>query len=287
MGITHILNTLIKAVVAGMAVVRADQGKPTVTELKTADMTHVTPTDRRSEAAMLSVLSGIPNVDIWTEESAASGNKRRRLILGDPMDGTSATAMGLMSATVIAGVYDRKKKQVLTVVVGEPVSGRLWFAETNTPAHQLWFNQSGEEVSRDLVKPQWDRNETLDDTRTVFLDVSHGFKEVLSHDQMRKLMAMLSRQSRILIPGSNGLIQAVVANGAKIISGAISTAKGGPWDLVGGLLVKQAGGSLRGFRKIDGKIIPHDPLDVLGCDILVSANSEPIAEELAGMILAL
>src|SRR3989344_4089230 len=133
MGITHILNTLIKAVVAGMAVVRADQGKPTVTELKTADMTHVTPTDRRSEAAMLSVLSGIPNVDIWTEESAASGNKRRLLILGDPMDGTSATAMGLMSATVIAGVYDRKKKQVLTVVVGEPVSGRLWFAETNTP----------------------------------------------------------------------------------------------------------------------------------------------------------
>ena len=104
---------------------------------------------------------------------------------------------------------------------------------------------------------------------------------------MAKLIASLSGKARILIPGSNALIQALVASGAENLAGAISTAKGGPWDLCGVLLVRQAGGTIRGFKKVGEKLVQHNPLDVYGCDSLVMANSEPIANFLEDKMLAL
>ena len=289
----QILDRLTTAVIAGMRVVRANQGRPTTTAVKQADGTQVTPTDKQSQAAMLKVLQGIPGTYIHAEESDRHTADAPVGILVDPMDGTRAFAIGLATSTVIAATYDHTVRQVSRCVIGEPATGRIWCARDGQPAQLLWHDfASGEHSHPTHIGGEWDdkRTSEVNDQLTVLVDVSHGFKrggrQMLTDAQTAKLFASLNSEVKILMPGSNGLHQALAANGASSIAGSLTLAIGGPWDVCGALLVKQAGGFCRAFKRGFIGLTEHDPLDVLGYDVLVTGNSPAIVNYLAGKVRA-
>ncbi len=284
-------NSLMDAVIAGMKVVRADQGKITSFSVKPADNTLVTPTDFRSQAAMIECLKtwGAYGYAIHAEESDAPTEDTQFVFFVDGLDGTGAFADGAATSTVIGALYDRKVKRVVKCYIGEPATGRLWYAQEKMPTRLQWQNTSAEMgFDGGAMGLGWpDRKRGMDSNSRIYLDILRGYKGILTNEQLLQLFASLYNEAKIQTLGSNGLIQALVANGAPNVAGSISAAKGGPWDYCGALLVTQAGGKCRGFRKDSGKLVLHDPLDVVGCDILVTANSEPIAEYLSQKVLAL
>ncbi|OGG58853.1 hypothetical protein A2765_00535 [Candidatus Kaiserbacteria bacterium RIFCSPHIGHO2_01_FULL_56_24] len=288
----QMLDCLTTAVIAGMRVVRANQGRPTTTTVKSADGTQVTPTDKQSQKVMLEVLQGIPGTYIHAEESGQHTADAPIGILVDPMDGTRAFAVGLATSTVIAATYDHRLRQVTSCVIGEPATGRVWFVASSMRLTQLLWHDfaTGENSSPTIVGREWDDKRTsgINEQLTVLVDVSHGFtrggRQMLTDMQTAKLFASLNGEVKILLPGSNGLHQALVANGAGSLAGSLTLAIGGPWDVCGALLVKQARGSCRAFKRGFIGLTEHDPLDVLGYDILVTGNSPAIADYLADKV---
>ncbi|MEK7509197.1 MAG: inositol monophosphatase family protein [Patescibacteria group bacterium] len=286
------LDRLTTAVIAGMKVVRANQGRPTTTAVKQTDGTQVTPTDKQSQAAMLEVLQGIPGTYIHAEESDRHTVDAPVKILVDPMDGTRAFAIGLATSTVIAATYDHNVHKVTRCVIGEPATGRIWSASDITLTQLLWHNfATGENSAPIQVGNEWDgkRTSEVNEQLTILVDVSHGFKragrQILTDAQTAKLFASLNGEVKILLPGSNGLHQALVANGARSIAGSLTLAIGGPWDVCGSLLVEQAGGFCRAFKKELFSFTECDPLDVLAYDVLVTGNSPQIVDYLCDKVL--
>lgn len=261
---------LMRAVEAGMEVVRVSQGghlrdDPEVKD----DKTLVTITDHRSESAITNLIrQSLGDVRIIGEEGEDSGSGDLAMLI-DPLDGTRAFSSGLTTSTVILAVYDTTKKKVMACVVGEAVSGRIWSAFGDSPTQ---LDMSGVSVWKQRMNEQ----------STVFLDVSHGFtrkgRQILTDKQMSKLFGLLNGRVKLSIPGSNGLIQALVANGGQKVAGSITTAIGGPWDVCGVKLVLNAGGSAKAFSVIrngeDCWIEERDPLDVMSYDILICGNSD-------------
>jgi fructose-1,6-bisphosphatase/inositol monophosphatase family enzyme len=283
-----ILQRQIQAVVAGMYEIIPAQGKATDSTLKSADGTLVTPTDDRSEAAMLELLRGTPGVGMRSEESDTGETEFDFEFHNDPMDGTGAMATGSSTSTVICALYNRKARRLRTCVIGEPALGRIWYATADTPTELLWHFGPGDEAGPFQVGKEWtDRERPLGKKDYIFLDVTHDFQGGLNKRQMVALKTLLVMTDiKYQVPGSNGFMHALVANGAKVAAGSISTAKGGPWDFAGALLVVQAGGYVRGFRKDSDTLVEHDALDPVGCDFLVTANSTAILELLCGKLLA-
>ncbi len=142
----------------------------------------------------------------------------------------------------------------------------------------------------------------------VFLDVSHGFnreqmdpangfsrkkkgekRTVLNDEQVSRLFASLSREVKVLLPGSNCLHHALVAQGLSGVLGAISTAIGGPWDIAGYHQVKQAGGSVCAFRFADNdrqlQLLREGQSGIETIDILISANSQSTLMTLSNHLL--
>src|ERR1700690_2410839 len=96
------------AVMRGMQEVLKDQGRKTSSEVKSADATLVTPTDRRSQAAIIDALSDISGTCILAEESELDAMPESLVFLVDPLDGTRGFANGVATQTVIIGLYDKK-----------------------------------------------------------------------------------------------------------------------------------------------------------------------------------
>lgn len=275
-------ETLIKAVNAGMEIVRQNQGGhlPDNPEVKN-DKTLVTVIDHRVETEMTRILrqSFGEDVHVSREEGGESG-KGEIVLLIDPLDGTRAFTNGMMSSTVILAAYDHSKKQVAGCVVGEAATGRLWYAFENERT------RLGGRKSEVSVWPH-----ELNDQATVFLDVSHGFtrkgRQILTDYQLACLFDELNSKVKLFMPGSNGLQQALVANGGQKVVGSITTAIGGPWDVCGVKLVLNAGGTAKAFRAVEtGDMYPAryfitcDPLDVMSYDILVCGNSQETVDSL-------
>ena len=237
---------------------------------------------------MLEVLQGIPDTIVRAEESDIGGIDSPYVILVDPLDGTGAFATGSATSTVIAACYDTATKRLTACVIGEPAKGRIWYATDETPTLLQWHSEEGDAYAPIKVDTEWtDRNRDIGEKDYIFLDVAHGFKNGLDKFQMSAfLMTLVQDNIKFHVPGSNGLIHALVANGAKVAAGSISTAKGGPWDFCGALLVTQAGGFCRGFRKESGRLYEHDALDPVGCDFLITANSKTILDKLTVKLIA-
>ncbi|MDP2651221.1 MAG: inositol monophosphatase family protein [bacterium] len=275
---------LVQAVEAGMKVVRENQGGhlPSDAEIKD-DKTLVTVTDHKSEEAILNILqANFTDIQVWGEESGVSGGIGDIVFLIDPLDGTRAFANGMATSTVIVAVYDIKKNEVIATVIGEPATGKIWsaFGKMATWHEYLGTNR----VDPCRVWPG-----ELSEQTTVFLDVSHGFtrkgRQILTDEQFARLFAKLNGQMKLAIPGSNGLIQALVANGGQKVVGSITTAIGGPWDVCGVKLVLNAGGAARAFSAIplttgDTGLEEKDPLDVMSYDILICGNSKRTVDDL-------
>ncbi len=248
-----------------------DESDPSIEEKEDASL--LTPADVASQEIGRGILQSL-GFSYWGEEGPTKGfiGGNRHGGIHDPLDGTGAFAIGLPTPTVIVGIYDRESKKVVACATGEPVSGRIWTASTETPT-----TICGKQ------RRVWQGNEKS----AVFLDVSHGWKsrgrQILTDAGNARLYEAINRHFKILIPGSNGLMQALVANGRERMAGSITTAVGFPGDVCGALLVKQAGGFLKAYeRKDDGSLAETDPLNPLEIDALICTGNEQTLWYLAG-----
>jgi len=271
----QIMCAAISGCMAGMTIVRHYQLADSVLSAieKQEDQTLVTIADTESQSAVKSTLAQIHDLAFWGEEGDGRkgflGDGRYGAIV-DPLDGTNAFVIGMITSTVIIGIYDRKEKRLVGCVIGEPISGRIWSA---TDEDKTTLNES-------RFCHVWDGTLAKGN---VFIDVSHGFKsrgrQILTDNGNTCLYSSLNKKCKIFLPGSNGLMQTLVANGREWMAGSITTAVGFPGDVCGAFLVKQVGGILKAYARNDaGKLLETDPLDPLLVDALICANS---AETLA------
>lgn len=280
----NFLERAIPAVHDAMEYIRAAQLFPSrvAAGVKHADGTLVTATDKEAERVLHARLQGIQNTCFRGEEGTASGGGGYTIMV-DPLDGTRAFALRLATSTVIAALT-HPERGVVACVIGEPSTGRIWSATEDSPT-RLYPNK--ESATPAQVWPG-----ELDAQASVFMDVSHGFtrgpekRQILTDDQVHRLMVGVSKTCKLFMPGSNGLHFALVANGSDRMAGQITTAVGGPWDIAGVLLVLQAGGAARGFSVTDGKLTEQNPLHIEECDIMVSGNSVATVDRLVDLLLA-
>lgn len=267
---------------AGMAVVKQYQLEGVPASLEKSDRTLITVADSKSQAEIMSAFDGLPDISRWGEEGQFNGfrGNGRYGVIVDPLDGTNAFVSGMMTSTVIVGVYDRERETLVGCVIGEPATNRFWVAtdsdttiSNGTSPCNVWRNESSRHGN-------------------VFVDVSHGFRshgnQILTDEGNASLYRELQETGyRVLMPGSNGAMQALVANGREGASGSITTAVGFPGDVCGALLVRQAGGFCLGLcRRQNGSLIVCDALNSPIVDVLICANNPRIATQLTDMVVA-
>lgn len=289
------VDTIVAACRAGMEVVRHYQieGVPKA-EVK-ENQTLLTIADTASQKAIndrLRLGDREGRLALWGEEDGVKQFIGEGLygVLIDPLDGTNAFVAGMMTSTVILGVYDRDQKTLVCCAIGEPVSGRLWVA---TDMDATWAYHANQKCTT------WQAGSLTKDNKNnnVFLDLSHGFKsrgnQILTDEKSIALYGRLASRARVMMPWSNGLMQALVANGNERMAGSVTTATGGPWDVCGALLVRQAGGAVRAFTRLGGFETADpcaggfeqvDPLNVLAVDLLVCAANRQILGELCAIV---
>jgi fructose-1,6-bisphosphatase/inositol monophosphatase family enzyme len=268
-------------VMAAMQVVQPAQlGLTAIGEsaIKTRDQTFVTPIDKRAEAAAKATFrAALPGVSVVGEETGGEVPAAAKHVgYIDPVDGTIDLLAGAGTATVIVGVRDVEQSQTETVVIGQPISGRVWRTRGGQTIRQVFDVATGDPKSEEVTCRVWDG--PLSSKSIVFVETDRGFvreggRQILSDYQAGRLSESL-RSVRKLNSGSNGMHQALVANGGEHVVGSITTAMGGPWDALGARLVIDAGGSAIGLRVTDDRRLEEaDPLDPHSYDMLVTANN--------------
>ena len=274
----------VKAVIDGMNIVRAYQLRDkTIGEasIKGADNTFLTVVDREcGEVLRAHIRDNFPSVRIIIEDVGASHEESVVTIYGDPIDGTLAFTIGLPTSTVILGAYDTKTKHVLACTIGEPASGR------SGQSYAATWDFTIRQFRNERQITVWQG--ALSDNAAVCLDLPQGFKrsgrQILTNEQAGKLLIELSAY-RLLLPGSNGLHQAVLAQGNDKMAGAITSAIGGPQDVLGVQLVRNAGGAARAFRMTeDRNLLEVSPRAIEDYDILVVGNNQHTVDQLCGIL---
>ncbi len=226
-------------------------------------------------------------------EEKFSGMSRNPDILAlvDSVDGTRLVLLHMPGSVVIAAGYDETRKIVTACCMGDPLTSFIWEADEDVPTTRSRTDLTrGDNISSETRVHVWDaplsRRQSV-----VFFDVSDTFatdggkRLVLNDDQMERFFIGVNRKTRTMITLCNGLNQIAVADGGFGALASVTTAKGGPWDVVGVRLVLNAGGAARAFRmNPDRHLEEVDPLDVVALDILITGNSpasvNAIADEL-------
>lgn len=284
----EVQEAIMAAMVAAMEAVREAQlyGGAQGVGIKAADETLVTVTDKKVEVIICQCLAqSLPDIPILAEEGTSDCEASHALrILVDPLDGTRAFSVGLATSTVIIAAIDQVSQHVVLCMVGEPATGRIWSATADTRTElQIWNG-----VALSPARPVQVWQGALSQQATVLMDVSHGFKKegrhILSTAQVQVLMCRVASETKLLMPGSNGLHLALMANGGTGLAAQITTAVGGPWDIAGVLLVQKAGGYARGFRAESGVLTEVDALRITACDILVTGNNPETVDHLVCML---
>lgn len=284
-----VFMTLRCAAIDSMHVIREYQlGNRKITRpaiIKGYDKTLLTEADIASGEAGVCVLMQLPaeEYDINPEDSIGRATPGARyVVLFDNLDGTRSFNNGLKTSTIIIALYDRHLRKVIFCLIGEPVSGEFryaWLSDTK----EAFLMRFGEKGYIGPVPIQVTKND-LDGQASVFMDAyEQGFP--LSLEQYLRLQANIAKLGqtttepqaavRVMLPGSNGLNQALVANGWQGAVGGVTTAMGGPWDAAGVMLVIAAGGFARAFKKqTDGTYVEADPLDPMSYDIVIYGNNQ-------------
>ena len=280
----------LQAVIGGMEVVRAYQLRDkTIGEasIKKADETFLTVADRKcGEVLRAFVRQHFPNVRSNIEDAGVSDEQSNVTVYGDPVDGTLPFTVGLPTSTVILGAYDKETQQVLATTIGEPASGRLWYTRGSQCCAATW-DFTTQQLRNERQVTVWQG--ALSKDTAVFLDNPKGFKrssrQILTDEQVGQLLVKLAKY-RLLMAGSNGLHQAVVAQGNDKMAGGITSAIGGPQDVCGVKLVLDAGGAARAFRMSESimtgscrfnEVLPHAIEDY---DVLVYGNNQDTVDQL-------
>jgi fructose-1,6-bisphosphatase/inositol monophosphatase family enzyme len=261
-------------------------------EIKPTDGSLVGACDRESARKAHDFFSArLSDVSYRIEDLAATvGVEKiiRHLILCDPLDGTRAWTNGILTSTVISAAYDVVERGVCACIVAEIAeNGRIWKSKDGHAEVSL--------QSTGITEPCKVWNGTLDKQSTVLIDVAHGFnrqpnsRTILTDSDAGQLVLALAQASKLMILGSNGLNQALVASsgnfGRERIAGGITTAIGGAWDVAGVHLVLNSGGTARAFA-CDGELVlkERNPLDVLNFDIVVYGNSTTTVNTLVNFV---
>jgi fructose-1,6-bisphosphatase/inositol monophosphatase family enzyme len=214
-----------------------------------------------------------------------------RLWLGDPLDGTIGVVAGTFTSTVGVGALDLETGRLLAAAIASPISGAVWSTSLGEPV--LWWEydptdwtpQEGGEVPSLADRPPRERP-------LILLDHADGFtrkdvrtyedREVISQEQALGVLVNLARAGNLKMFGSNLGHQRMVAEGGADFSATLAT--GGPWDLLGLLLVLASGGAVRLFRSEEyrpGEFRLHEvpPLHILEGDVAFTAVSEKLLND--------
>ncbi len=278
------LRTMIKAVAAGMAIVRLGQGSPVgavKTKVGDGNNTVVTRWDKKSEAAILSCLKET-GINVLSEEVGLVTNapgQQSLMFLVDPLDGSKPFAIGAPTSTLSVALYDTAAQTVIACVVGEPATGRIWFAETG--GGTWMFNEYSQPLERTAQVMVWDGS--LAAGSVTWLDCCHGFQlagpPVTPNAAWGRLWSRLNERGIVYGFGTNCGHHALVAHGRGSVAGAITTCRGGPHDIAAGLLVREAGGVTRCFSDKTGQLMEVGPLEVVNANFMISAVSPAVADE--------
>ncbi len=233
----EVRDTIFNALRSGMKIVKYDllNSRKGLVETK-PDGSPVTQTDTRAEIEIMEELSGLDDFRFQGEEGTSEGTGERTIIC-DPLDGTRAFMVGAATSTVIIAIINAEG-QVEFVAIGDPATERIWWADQEDKTVCVTGDGEGEESIPCQVQ-----DGSLSPYSVVFLDRNVGHHGTMTDEQMSRFMVAISKRSRILMLGSNGMHQALVANGGAFAAAQITTGMSGPWDIAGVLLVLKAGGA--------------------------------------------
>jgi hypothetical protein len=252
------------------------------------DKTAVTIVDGESQRLARPILiSAFPDYAINQEEvGGAEGVKGARIaIYHDPLDGTGTFLIGAPNPTVILGAYDRLTKQVLATATMEPISGRFWFSARGEGTKYKVFDYDSLGWS-----PEETRHVNNQGIRgsLVTVDVSHPFTRTvrgtgesrlcLQQGERRKLTTRLENAgAKESCMNSNGASYAFLSLGRPMFAGHITTAIGGPFDVIGLLHVLESGGAAQCYlvsQETSGRKLERlAPEDIEAADMVIAANN--------------
>lgn len=317
--LVHFFLTIKRAVARAMERVRSEQTLQAHHRSKEVgdDATLLTRVDAVSEEVLVERLSVLPSTTIVTKNGARSTGKY--IILINPCNGSLPLSQGLFTSTISVGLLD-DTGMLVAVVVGEPISGRMWCASRDSTTtvqtlnYPLRIHQDGSgfpELASERDVHVWQpkgSSPCLSRRTTVFVDRTHGKTragcDILSDLDVASMLSRLIVWSGLMITGSAIQNMALVANGESGVAGSIMTALGGGWDACCSLLVTRAGGCVRAFKMIHdegrgvnpllmmsgtrhlAEVDPLRPIDrthplrVPNYDILVAGNSAHTVETL-------
>ena len=260
------------------------------------DKTAVTVVDQGSQDRALPIIQrGLGQYRINAEEAPADSGSLGSSIHAyfDSLDGTGGFLMGGATPTVILGAYDTGSKQVLTAATMETTTGRFWFSAKGRGA---WLNrfdyESGKWTSEDGRRLHV--NQQGLQKGAVLVDVNHAFaredgkRPVLYADGRRALTSWIeaagSKESTFY---TNGGHYALSATGRPTLVGNITTAIGGPYDVIGLLHVIEAGGSAQAYRieEVEGsRVLQPIGHDIEAADLVIAANSKDNVQRLEDIL---
>lgn len=293
---SELVHTMVVAVLVGMNVVREGQRRPVgKVKVKRGDghNTVVTEWDKASERVMLAELNGT-GINVLSEEIGLVRNskgKRSLLFLVDPLDGSKPFSIGASTSTVSIGLYDTARATVVAVVVGEPATGRICYAEEGQGA----FTIMARIIGKRLGAPDYREAERLQvwqgalgSSGVTLVDCYHGFRlkghPVTPNATWGRLWSALNEQGIVYGFGTNCGHIMLVALGRGAIRGSITTCRGGPHDIAAGLLVNEAGGIVRCFSDTTGVLTEVGSLEVVGANFMVTAVSKSEADMLVALL---
>lgn len=217
--------------------------KQTSTKL---DETPVTVADYTSEKLIVSTFERYyPELGILSEEA---GHLRKSedtyLLVVDPLDGTSSFERGIPTYGILVALIDisQETNVVMTCVVHEPQTGRVWSAVRGEGAYLSKYNRYSKNMSSKFPICVSIDKEYPPEKSMLLMDAATKFRDVVPTVDQR--IDIVSRTfpsfRRVRMIGSLALQFAYVASG--FAEATVADAVGGPHDLCAHLLVDEAHG---------------------------------------------
>ncbi|MFH1503103.1 MAG: inositol monophosphatase family protein [Candidatus Diapherotrites archaeon] len=250
------------------------------------DKSAVTIVDTTSQALALPIIQrDLGQYRLNQEESDEEiGNLESNIVIyHDPLDGTGGFLVGVPTPTVILGAYDSKNKEVLACGTMEPSTGRAWFSAKGEGAWKNIFDYPSQKWVYENGVPIKVNNHKIKDDSIVLVDIpfpfkrktKNGLKEMLTQEGRRTLSNELENAgAKESSSQSNGSHYALTAQGRPLLVGNITTAIGGPFDVVGLLHVNEAGGESRCYYLSPSReLIQTEGYDIENADAVIAANN--------------
>lgn len=254
-------------------------------DVKEGDESLVTVVDRDIEMMILGGISNLfPGIRVIGEEGGQNSGTGEYYIYVDPADGTRELANGTTLSVIIIAVM--RDDTVVGCTIAEPASGRLWTAWEGEGCRYYLYDYVSHSFREECERQCCVWEGEFSTQSTVYVDSSQGYRrgddgrQMFTDEQNARFYALLNHETHVRVLGPNGQIQALLANGSKGVAGAVTLAKGWPWDAAGVRLVIEAGGAATAFAIVDGKLVERPALDVNCYDFLVAGNNSATVEKL-------